>query len=179
MAKKKTETPEALERLYTIPLRSEWHKGPSTKRAGAAVTAIRKFLIRHTKAGTVKISEKLNAKIWIRGLKKPPANIRVKAHADDKGVVTAMLPDEVIEKAEKKGKVEKLKERFKGKKYIPKEDGKPAEEAKEGEKTTEETPAEGAEEGGEAKPEEKKEAPKEEKPEGEKAPGKEDKPEKQ
>jgi len=111
MAEKETQKVE--ERLYTIPLRPEWRKGPKIKRAGRAADAVRKYLARHAKAGEVKISGKLNMQIWSRGLKNPPPKIRVKAIEKD-GIVTAMLPDEEIAKEEEKGRMNKLRDRLSG-----------------------------------------------------------------
>ncbi len=144
MADKKTSS-EQPERIYTVPLRAEWLKGSSLKRAGRSTATVRKFLSRHMKAGTVKISGKLNERLWARGLKKPPASIRLKARMDKDGVVTAMLPEEIIVKEEEKGKMEKLKEKFGG----GKEGGKKPAEAEE---KAEEKPAEEGE--GKAKEEE-------------------------
>ncbi len=147
---KKTDSAELPERIYTVPLRSEWRKGPRIKRAGRSATAIRKFLFRHMKVGRVKISEKLNEQLWTRGLKNPPAIIKIKAQMDEEGIVTARLPDEVVIKEEEKSKMEKLKEKLGG--------GKEAEAPKEGE--AKEEPKEGEPKQGEEKP---AEAPKEEK----------------
>lgn len=141
MADKK-DSQDVQERIYTIPLRCEWRKGPRIKRAGRAVGAVRKYLIRHAKAGEVKISGKLNEQIWTRGLKNPPISIRVKVYDKD-GVMTAMLPDEELPKEEEKGRMEKLKDRFGGTKTGEKlasklpEDVKAEEPAKEGEKLAE------------------------------------------
>lgn len=148
MADKKTSS-EQPERIYTVPLRAEWLKGSSLKRAGRSTDTVRKFLSRHMKAGTVKISGKLNARLWARGLKKPPASIRLKARMDKDGVVTAMLPEEIIVKEEEKGKMEKLKEKLSGtskmgEKMAEKlpEDKKPSEAEKPAEAKEEEAPAE-------------------------------------
>lgn len=180
MAKKTDSAAELPERIYTVPLRVEWLRGPRIKRAGRSATAIRKFLFRHMKVGRVKISEKLNEQLWARGLKKPPASIKIKAQMDEEGIVTARLPDEIVIKEEEKSKMEKLKEKLGGGKEAevkpeketpaeakeePKEGGKPAEAQEEAK------PKVKAEEG---KPSEKKEEPKE-KPKEPKA----DKPEKQ
>lgn len=150
MAEKKAEAGELQERIYTIPLREDWLKGSRIRRGGRSARAIRKFLSRHMKAGSVKISAKLNEHIWERGLKRPPGKIRVKAHMDEDGVVTAMLPDEVVVKEEEKGRMEKLKERLSGGKSEEGKGGKAGtEEAKTPDK---EKPPEGKEEPAEGKP---------------------------
>ncbi len=139
MAEKKTPHGEMPERIYTVPLRAEWLKVPRIERAGTAVATVKGFLSRHMKAGDVKISGRLNEQLWARGLKRPPAGIRVKAQMDEKGVVTARLPDEVVAREEEKGRVEKLKERLGGRKGAGGSAEKPArEEGKEPEKQTEE-----------------------------------------
>jgi large subunit ribosomal protein L31e len=101
------------ERIYTIPLRKEWLKATRNKRGSRAVSTLRNFLFRHMKAGDVKISQRLNEKIWVRGIQKPPSKIKIKASMKD-DVVTARLPEEmVIEKDDgKKGKIEGLKDRL-------------------------------------------------------------------
>jgi large subunit ribosomal protein L31e len=169
MAKKRDSAAEPPERIYTIPLRGEWLRGPRIGRAGATAAATRRFLSRHMKVGRVKISGKLNERLWAGGLKKPPASIKVKAHMDEEGVVTAMLPDETIAKEEEKSKMDKLKEKLgsgKGAEAKP-EEGKPAE-AKEEPKPGEKLAEAPTEEKKKAPPEEKKEEarPEEKPPEG-------------
>lgn len=116
---------ELQERVYNIPLRREWLKQTSVQRANRAVSAIQGFLFRHMKATEVKISPKLNEKIWEHGVHRPPAKIRIKARKDDKGIVTARLPEEIEleKKDEKKGRLDALKERAGMKaepKFVPK-----------------------------------------------------------
>src|SRR3989344_5060271 len=85
MADKKTEIQtEKIEREYIIPLRKEWMKVPRYKKAKKAVKAIREFLARHMKIRDrdlkkIKIDRYLNEEIWFRGIKNPPAKIKVKA----------------------------------------------------------------------------------------------------
>jgi len=83
MADKKTETNQ-LEREYIIPLRGQWKRVPRYKRANKAIKAIKEFLVKHMKIrdrdlNKVKIDPYLNQEIWFRGIKKPPARIKVKA----------------------------------------------------------------------------------------------------
>ena len=75
---------EKLEREYIIPLRAEWAKVPRYKRANKAIKAIKEFLVRHMKIRDrdlkkIKIDTYLNEEVWFRGIKKPPAKIKVKA----------------------------------------------------------------------------------------------------
>lgn len=127
----------AEERVYTIPLRKEFMKAPNYKRSKKAISAIRKFLIKHMKVEKVKIGKYLNLEILKHGRKNPPPRVKVKAIKDktkikDKeiNIVKVELinaPIEVKEeKAEKKEEVkvqetkqeEKIKEQEKEKKDI-------------------------------------------------------------
>jgi len=142
----------AIERTYTIPLRSEWIKSVKYKRAKKAVRAIREFLMRHMKVAAmenIKLGRHLNLELWKHGIKNPPSRVKVNVTKDDKGVVTAELFGAKIEK-----KIE-----------APKKAAKPAETKAPAEKKAEK-PAE--EKKAETKPAapatEKKESPAEKKP---------------
>ena len=92
MAEKKQEAKVVLEREYIIPLRKEWLKVPKYKRASKAVKALKQFLARHMKnydrdLRNIKIDQDLNNEIRFRGIKKPPAKIRVKAKKFDNVIV--------------------------------------------------------------------------------------------
>ncbi|MBS3080211.1 50S ribosomal protein L31e [Candidatus Pacearchaeota archaeon] len=96
MAEKKQEAKVVLEREYIIPLRKEWLKVPKYKRASKAVKALKQFLARHMKnydrdLRNIKIDQDLNNEIRFRGIKKPPAKIRVKAKKFDSGIVKVEL----------------------------------------------------------------------------------------
>ena len=124
------------ERILTVPLRKEWLKSSRTSRTKRSVKAARSFIERHMKSDQVKLSEKVNQKIWAGGIHKPPGKIRVKAVVDKEGVVKVMLPDEKPRKEEpKKGeKKEKPKEEPKAPAEKPearKEDKPKAEKPKE------------------------------------------------
>ncbi len=112
MAKKGSVVAEGTERVYIVPLRKMVLKQRRSQKTNRAVKTIQQFLERHMKAETVKISPKLNDALWTRGVHKPPSRIRLKAKKDDKGIVTARLPDEkeVVKKKEKRGRLEALKE---------------------------------------------------------------------
>ncbi len=99
------------EKIYSIPLRTDWIKEPRGNRTARAVNTVKAFLMKHTKTETVKLSEGLNNELWKGGLKKPPGSLKLKVIIED-GIAKAMLPDEVIVKkeAEKKGKLERIKE---------------------------------------------------------------------
>ena len=124
---------ELEERIYTIPLRREWLKQTRSQRTGRAVRTIQASLLRHMKASSVKISPRLNEKLWEHGVHKPPAKIKLKAKRDKEGVVTARLPEEieVEKKEEKKGRLDALKEKAGMKaepKFVPKKKEAPKEE---------------------------------------------------
>jgi len=96
MAKKEAEPKIILEREYIIPLRREWLKVPEYKRANKAVKAIKEFLVRHMKVydrdlRKVKIDILLNNELRFRGMRKPPARIKVKAKKKDNGIVNVEL----------------------------------------------------------------------------------------
>lgn len=100
---KKTETKtETIEREYIIPLRRRWKIVPRYKRANKAIKTIKEFLVRHMKIrdrdlNKIKIDKYLNEIVWFRGIKKPPARIKVKAIKDGENVkVEAVeMPDKL------------------------------------------------------------------------------------
>ena len=118
----------AAERTLTINLRKEIMKVPDYKRAKKAVTAIREFLQRHMKAEAkdVKIGKYLNLKIWEHGIKKPAHKITVIAKKDDKGIVTAELPNIPVKKQNEKRLKAKEKQGKKAKTPEQKETKAPA-----------------------------------------------------
>lgn len=112
MAKKETSVSE--ERIYIIPIRREWLKVPRNQRGKRAVNVVRNFLSRHMHSDDIRLSQKLNERIWKSGIKKPPSKVKVKVSVKD-GIVTARLPEEIeITKGEKKGKLEGLKKKMVG-----------------------------------------------------------------
>ncbi len=64
------------EEIHTINLKEAYEK-PRTRRAKAAINAIRDYVFKHKRKEAV-ISPALNAVIWERGIEKPPRKIRVK-----------------------------------------------------------------------------------------------------
>ncbi len=103
--------PEAkADRIVTIPLRKSWLNSPTGKRGKRAINTIKLYVFRHTKASEVKISQRLNESVWSRSISRPPSRIKVKLSGDG-GVVSAMLPEEIVlRKEEKKGRLAKLRE---------------------------------------------------------------------
>jgi len=121
MAKEKADKETQGERIFNIPLRREWIKVPKNKRGKRASHALRGFVSKHTKSYDVKISQKINEKIWIRGIQKPPQSIRVKISRDSDGVIHIRLPEEIVKKpkeVEKKG-LGRLKETLEKEKGLP------------------------------------------------------------
>jgi len=154
MAKKKTDGPKIeLEREYNVPLRKGWLKVPKYKRGAKAVKTLKEFLVRHMKVydrdlRKIKLDILLNNEIRFRGMKKPPAYIKVKAKKFDNGIVKvelAELPDKIRfqkEREEKKSseikkKVEtKAEERNKIEETTKKEEKEESSDDKEKEKTS-------------------------------------------
>ncbi len=135
----KTENKVLLEREYIIPLRRDWLKASEYKRVPKSIKTIRKFIARHMKIperdeSQVKINRWLNHELWFRGIRKPPAKIKVKARkfADHVDVELAEIPEKVKWLIAREAKFLQVKKEPKKK------------EAKKDEKTTEkrETPAE-------------------------------------
>lgn len=167
------------ERILNIPLRAECIKVPKNKRAKKAMGVIRDYTHKHTKSYDIKVSQKVNEKIWIRGIQKPPSSIKVKISTDSDGVVHVRLPEEIVKekKKEDKGRLAKMMETVSKEKSIPGVAGPKEEILKKGKKKEEEAEEKPTEKPAEAKKEAKSEEKKEEKPAEEKKeePKKEDK----
>lgn len=152
MADKKTEPRIILERKYIVPLRKEWLKVPEYKRASKAIKALKQFIAKHMKLydrdlRKVKIDMLLNNEIRFRGMKKPPAKIRVLAKKLDNDIVKVELVEipkhieferirEKKKEAEIKKKVEERTEEKKEEKVEDKE--KVSKETKEKEEASKE-----------------------------------------
>lgn len=145
---KKEESKIVLERNYNVPLRREFLKVASWRRTEKAVTALRKFVVKHMKSDNVILGKYVNMELWKHGIKNPPHHVKVSVKKDDKGKVMvelAELPAKAKRELEKQKDVDKKKEAKK------EEEKKKAEEAK---KKEEKAP--------EAKEEQAKKAEKEE-----------------
>ena len=96
---KKTKEPKMiLEREYIVPLRRGWLKVGMHKRANRAIKELKKFIARHMKLydrdlRKVKIEQELNNEIRFRGMRKPPAKIKVLAKKYDNETVRVELVD--------------------------------------------------------------------------------------
>ena len=98
MAKKQEEPKIVLEREYIVPLRKGWLKVPKYKRAKKAVKTLKEFLAQHMKIydrdlRKIKIDVILNNELRFRGMKKPPARIKIKAKKFDNDIVRVELVD--------------------------------------------------------------------------------------
>src|SRR3990167_11203854 len=107
----KTSSVGGMEREYVIPLRRNWNKVPRYKRANKAIGTIKEFLVRHMKIrdgdlNKVKIDRYLNEFVWFRGIRKPPARIKVKARKEG-DIVKVELAEIPKELGFKKTKLEK------------------------------------------------------------------------
>jgi len=69
------------ERVYVVPLKDA-KKAPRRKRAERATRMLRSFVEKHTKTDDVILSQKLNEKVWERGIEKPPSKIRIKVRKE-------------------------------------------------------------------------------------------------
>lgn len=133
------ETKTTLERVYTIPLRKEWMKVPSYKRARKGVLAVKQFLARHMKVSdrnldNVKLDTYLNNELWSRGSGYSPSHVTVKAIKDGDVVKVTFVEDPAHVRFAKARHEKRL---VKNEKKAPK-----AEEKVQEAKTTEETKAE-------------------------------------
>ncbi len=95
---KKTEPKVILQREYIVPLRQEWLKVATYKRANKAIKALKEFMVKHMKIydrdlRKIKVDNVLNNEIRYRGMKKPPAKIKVKAIKYDNDIVKVELVD--------------------------------------------------------------------------------------
>jgi len=123
------------EKIYTIPLR-EAKKKARVKRTPYAVKIVRNYLTTHTKAKEVKFGKMLNEELWKRGIKKPPAKIRVKVIKDGDILKAELVGFEYEDfktkpKSEKKGMKERLMSRL-GPKAMKKEEEEKKIDGKEG-----------------------------------------------
>jgi large subunit ribosomal protein L31e len=144
-----------LEREYIVPLRKKWLKTPAYKRGPKAIKALKHFLARHMKVeerdtNKILIDRLLNEEIWFRGIKKPPAKIKVKAKKYSDGTVRvelSELPEALKWKAAREKKKAERKAAAEAKKpaegaEAPKPEGEQTEEEKKKEKEKEQSMAE-------------------------------------
>ena len=138
MEDKETKT-EKIEREYIIPLREKCRVVPRYKKANKAIKTIKEFLVRHMKIRNrdlkkVKIDKYLNEVVWFRGIKKPPAKIKVKAikEGDIIKVELFEIPNKLkFKKARLEKRERKAEDKIEKKKDIVKPEEKTDEEKKE------------------------------------------------
>jgi len=124
MAKSKTKQSENknIEREYVIPLREGFRKKAIYKKTPAAVKTIKSFLVRHMKIRDrdlkkIKVNKYLNEYLWFRGIKKPPAKVKVRAVKEEAGtenekvrVYLKELPEKLNFKQKRENKLLKSSE---------------------------------------------------------------------
>jgi large subunit ribosomal protein L31e len=128
MAKKsKIELQKKIEREYVIPLRKKYQKVPKHKRTPKAIKTIKEFLVKHMKIydrnlKKIKFDKYLNEFIWFRGIKNPPAKIKIKVIKEGEIIKAELseLPNKLKFKKLREEKIEKKAEESKKKK--PKEE---------------------------------------------------------
>jgi large subunit ribosomal protein L31e len=94
MAKKGGKTRvEELEREYIVPLRASQHQPSRRRRAGHALTTVRRFVSRHMhgEEEQVWIDPRLNEFIWERGIQHLPRQVRIKAIRFEDGLIEVDL----------------------------------------------------------------------------------------
>ncbi|MEK6869525.1 MAG: 50S ribosomal protein L31e [Nanoarchaeota archaeon] len=135
MAKKEETAKTVLERVYNVPLRREYMKVTSWRRAKKAVNALRQFIAKHMKSDNIILGKYVNKELWKHGIKNPPHHVKISAKKDDKGKVMvelAELPAKAkreLEKQEKSKKDKTKKEEAKAKEAKKEEAGKKVVEA--------------------------------------------------
>jgi large subunit ribosomal protein L31e len=141
---KKTKNENVVEREYTIPLRHRWKIVPTYKRANKAVKSVKEFLVRHLKIrdrdlDKIKVDKSLNETIWLRGIKHPPARIKVKAVKDGENwrVEAVDMPTNIKFKKLREDKLKAESQEAVKKKKAVKAEEKPEEAKTEDEKVEE------------------------------------------
>ena len=153
----------ATERNYTINLRREFQKAPKYKYSSKAIRSLKEFLKKHMKSDNVIIGKYLNQEIWKNGPRNPPGKVKIKVIKDGDKIKAELIgaPEEIIEAPKPKKKKpqtmkEKLQEKVKESKEVPKKEPKKDEVPKAEELAKKKEEAK--------KVEKQKEEPKEEKP---------------
>lgn len=129
---------QSKEREFIISLRRKFRKTARYRRAPKAIRAIKEFLARHMKIydrdlKKIKIDKYLNEFVWTRGIRNPPAKIKIKAIVDGNFIRAGLA--ELSEKLRfKKDKLEK-REKMAAEVTPKRKESEAAEEAKAIEKT--------------------------------------------
>lgn len=82
---------EELKRNYTVPLRRGFANTPRYYRTKKAISVLKAFLVKHMKSEDIKIGPKLNELVWSRGIKNPPAKVKITATKDKENIVRAEI----------------------------------------------------------------------------------------
>ena len=117
MAEEKSEK-VILEREYIVPLRKKFINTPFYKKTPKAIKALKQFIAKHMKVEErniykVKLDKYLNEEVWMGGIRRPPAKIKVKAKKFEDGTVKvelAEIPEFIKLKIEKDKKLLSQKE---------------------------------------------------------------------
>lgn len=91
---------EAIENIYTVPFYPKLNKTAPYRRAPRAIRMLKEYIVKHTKADFVIITNELNEFIWKRGIQKPPRKIKVRAIVetiDEEKIATIELIHEKVD----------------------------------------------------------------------------------
>lgn len=91
---------EAIENIYTIPFYPRLNKTAPYRRAPRAIRMLKEYIVKHTKADFVIITNDLNEFIWKRGIQKPPRKVKVRAIVetiDEEKIATIELIHEKVD----------------------------------------------------------------------------------
>jgi len=91
---------EAIENIYTIPFYPKLNKIAPYRRAPRAIRMLKEYIVKHTKADFVIITNDLNEFIWKRGIQKPPRKVKVRAIVetiDEEKIATIELIHEKVD----------------------------------------------------------------------------------
>jgi len=129
---------------YIIPLREKCRVVPRYKKTPKAIRTIKEFLVRHMKIydrdlNKIKLDTYLNEFLWARGIKRPPAKVKVKATKEGElvRVELVVFSKKLAGKKKREEKMNKLAEERAGKKKAAKKDEPEPEEKSEEDKNKE------------------------------------------
>jgi large subunit ribosomal protein L31e len=91
---------EAIENIYTVPFYPKLNKTAPYRRTPRAIRMLKEFIVKHTKADFVIITNELNEFIWERGIQKPPRKVKVRAIVetiDEEKIATVELIHEKVD----------------------------------------------------------------------------------
>jgi large subunit ribosomal protein L31e len=150
------------EKEYVIPLREKCRVVPRYKKTNKAVKTVKEFLVRHMKVydrdlTKIKLDKYVNEFLWLRGIKRPPASIKVKAFKEGELVRVELAEEFPKGLAAKKRREEKIQAIADAGVSKKKKAVKAASEAAAKTKASADVPSEGAPAEGKKTEEEKKE----------------------